>query len=106
MVDSELYKQDDVLVDDLVFPVRPAAHAGSATALIRVLASSEQLVLSVLHGVDVPVGELGALVIEALSVGDDLLEGRRVDLVRHGLAINWVPHVDVLDLEGAVCVEV
>lgn len=52
------------------------------------------------------VGELSAFVVETVLVGEDLLEGRRVDLVGHRLAVDGVLGRRVLDLEGAVAVDV
>lgn len=47
------------------------------------------------------VGELGALVVKGVGVRDHFLEGRGVDLVADGLAVDWVPGGFVENLEGA-----
>ena len=106
MVDTKLHEQNKIVVDNPLPAIRPAAHTGATARLVRVLAARVQLVLAVLDGVDVPVGELGALIVKAVLVRQDLLERRRVDLVRDGLAVDGIAHVRVLDLERAVRVRV
>jgi len=106
MVDAELDKDNEIVVDNVVFAVRPVAHTCTAPGLVGVLPTAVQLVFAVLDSVDVVVGELGSLVVEAVGVGDDLLERRRVNLVSHGLAIDWISHSSVLDLECPVSVRV
>lgn len=106
MVDSKLHEDNKIVVDDPLPALRPAAHARAATRLVRVLAAGVQLVVAVLDGIDVAVGELGALVVEAVGVGEDLLEGWGVDFVGDWLAVDGVAHAGVLDLEGAVRVRV
>ena len=102
MVDAELDKDNQIVVDDVVFAVRPAAHAGTTARLVRVLSTAVKLVFAVLNGVDVVVGELGPLVVEAVGVREDFLERWRVDLVSDRFAVDWVPDAGVLDLEGSV----
>lgn len=106
MVDAELYEDHHIRVDDVVFPVCPAAHACAAAGLVGVFAAAVELVVAVADGVDVVVGELGALVVETVLVGEDFLERRGVDFVRHGLAIDGVADGGVLDLESPVRVRV
>jgi len=106
MVDSKLNKDNQIVVDDVVFTIRPIAHASAAARLVRVLSATVQLVFAVLDGVDVVVGELGSLVVEAVVVGQNLLERRCMDLVSHWLAIDRVSYRRVLDLEGTVGVRV
>jgi len=106
MINAELNKDNQIIVDDVVLAVRPIADASAATRLVRVLPATVQLVLAVLDSVDVVVGELGSLVVEALVVGQNLLESRCMDLVSDGLAVDRVPNSSILDLEGAVGVRV
>lgn len=77
MVDAELNEDNEIVVDDVVFAIRPVAHAGTAAGLVGVLSATVQLVFTVLDSVDVVVGEFGSLVIEAVGIGDDLLEKAR-----------------------------
>lgn len=106
MVDAELDKDNEVVVDDGVFAVGPAADAGAAAGLVGVFATTVELVIAILDGVDVVIGELGALVVEAVMVRKNLLKRRSVDLVCHGLAIDWIADPSVLDLEGTVGIDV
>lgn len=106
MVDAELHEDNHVCVDDGVFPVCPGAHAGTAAGLVRVFSAAVELVVAVAYGVDVVVGEFSALVVEAVLIGKDLLERRRVDLVSYWFAVDRVSHSGVLDLEGPVGVRV
>ncbi len=87
-------------------PVRPSAHAGAAAGLVGVFPAGEELVVAVGGDVDVVVGELGALVVEGVGVGEHFLEGRHVDLVGDGLAVDGVAVGYVLDLVSAVGVVV
>lgn len=106
VVDAELHEDDDVGVDGRVAAVRPAAHAGAAARLVGVEAAGVELAVAVRGQVDVVVGELGARVVEGLRVGQDLLEGRRHDLVGDGLVVDRVAHAGVDDLVDAVGVRV
>ena len=106
MVDSELYKYDQIVVDDLLVALGPAAYTGAATALICVFAASEELAVAVLDCVNVAVAELGALVVEAVSVADDLLEWWRHDLVGDWFAVDGVAYGAVLDFVRTVDVVV
>lgn len=106
VVDAELDPDDDVLVLDVVLARGEGAHAGAAARLVGVLAAGVELVVAVGGDVDVVVGELGALEVEGGRVGEHLLEGRGVDLVGDGLAVDGVGDRRVLDLEGAVDVVV
>lgn len=106
MVDAELNEDNEIVVDDVVFAIRPVAHAGTAAGLVGVLSATVQLVFTVLDSVDVVVGEFGSLVIEAVGIGDDLLERWRVDLISDRLAIDRVANSGILDLERAVGVRV
>jgi len=56
--------------------------------------------------INVVVGELGALVVEAVFIGDHVLEWGCVNLVCNRLAVDWVLDCGILDLEGPVGVEV
>ena len=102
MVDSELHPEHDILVNDIVLPVRPRAHARPAARLVRVPAARVQLAVAVAGDVDIMVGELGAFEVETLWVGEDLLEGRSHDLVADGFVVDRVADGGVLDFEGAV----
>lgn len=106
MVDAELHPHDNVLVPDAVLAGGEAAHARAAARLVRVPPARVQLAVAVGGDVDVVVGELGALEVERARVREHLLERRRVDLVRHGLAVDGVAHRRVLDLEHPVRVRV
>ena len=59
-----------------------------------------------LDNIDVVVCELSTLVVEGIFVRDHVLEGRSVDLVCDWLAVDWVSHSGILDLECAVGIEV
>lgn len=106
VVNAELDKDDEVVVDNVVFTVRPAADSGAAARLVGVLATAVKLIIPILDSVDVVIGEFGALVIKAIMVREDLLERRSMDLVRNRLAINRIADASVLDLERAVGVDV
>ena len=106
MVDAELDPDDDVLVFDIVLARGPGAHARAAAGLVGVPAAGVEFAVGVGGDVDVVVGELGALEVEAAGVGEHFLEGRGVDLVGDGFAVDGVADVGVLDLEGAVGVRV
>lgn len=106
MVDTELHENDQIVIDDTLSPLRPAAHTRASARLVGVLAAGVEFVVAVLDGVDVAVGELGALVVEAVLVGEDFLEGRGVDFVGDGFAVDGVAHGGVLNLEGPVRVRV
>ena len=101
VLEPELEPEDDVGVDDGLAAVRPRAHPGAAARLVRVPAAGVELAVAVPGDVDVVVGELGALVVEGARVRHHLLEGRGVDLVADGLAVDGVPGGLVEDLEGA-----
>lgn len=106
VVDAELDVYDQVLVDDVVFAVSPAAHTGTAARLVCVFAAGVEFAVAVLDGVDVAVGEFDTLVVEGVLVGDTFLEWRSVDFVGDGLVVDGVADVDVLNFEGAVGVGV
>ena len=101
VLEAELEPEDDVGVGDGVAAGGPGAHAGAAARLVRVLAAGVELAVAVPGHVEGVVGELGALVVEGVRVGDHLLEGRGVDLVAYGLAVDRVAGGLVEDLEGA-----
>lgn len=106
MVDAKLDKDNEVVVDNAIVALRPRSHSRVAAALVGVAATGIKLAVAVLDGVDVAVRKLGALVCEAVLVGQALLERRRVDLVRHGLVVDGVAHGAVLDLECTVLVRI
>ena len=49
MVDAELNEDNEIVVDDVVFAIRPVAHAGTAAGLVGVLSATVQLVFTVRH---------------------------------------------------------
>ena len=102
MINPELHPEHDVLVNDVILPVRPSTHACAAAGLVRVPAARVQLAVAVAGDVDIMVGELGAFEVETLWVGEDLLEGRSHDLVADGFVVDRVADGGVLDFEGAV----
>ena len=109
MLQPELQPHHYILIHDGLPAVRPRAHPGPAAGLVRVLAAGVELAVAVFGDVDVVVGELGALVVEGVDVGEHFLEGRGVDLVANCFAVDGVAGGFVEDLEGAagvgVCVE-
>jgi hypothetical protein len=90
VVNAELDPDDDILVRNVVLPVRPRANTSPAARLVRVFAAGEELVVAVAGDVDVVVGELGALVVEGVLVCEHFLERWDVDLVRDRLAVDGV----------------
>lgn len=102
MVDAKLDENDDILVNNVVVTGGPAAHTGAAARLVCVFSAGEEFVIAVGDGVDCAVGELGTLVVEAVLVAEDGLEGRGHNLVGDGGAVHGVAHAGVLDFEGAV----
>lgn len=106
MLQAELDEEDEVRVGDGVAAVGPGAHAVAAAGLVRVFAARVELAVAVSGDVEVAVGEFGALVVEAVLVGEQFLEGRGDDLVADGFAVDGVLDGGVLDLEGAVVVRV
>jgi len=48
VVDAELDKHYNILIDNVVLPVSPASHAGATSGLIGVFATSVELVITVL----------------------------------------------------------
>lgn len=106
VVDAELDPDDNVLVLDAVPAGRETSDPRASPRLVRVPASRVQLPVPVGGDVDVVVGELGPLEVERGRVGEHLLEGGRVDLVRHRLPVHRVAHLGVLDLEDPVGVGV
>ena len=102
MINPELDPEDNILVDDVVLAVRPGTHTGATARLVGVEAAGVELAVAVGGDVEVVVGELGALVVEGLRVGEDFLEGRGDDLVADGFVVDGVADGGVLDLEGAV----
>ena len=106
MIDAELDKDDEIFIDDVVVSLRPCPHTGATATLIRILATSIQFAIPMLHGINVSVGEFDTLVVETLLVRNTLLERRSVDLVRDRLSIDGVADIGVLDLESAVQVGV
>ena len=106
MVDAELNKDNEIVINNEIFAVCPVADASAAARLVRVLPAAVQLVFAILNSVNIMIRELGSLVVEAVSIRDNLLERRRVDLVSDRLAVDRVSHGGVLDLEGPVGVRV
>ena len=106
MLEAKLDEEDEICIRDVVVAVRPRAHPVAAAGLVRVLAAGVEFAVAVPRDVEVVVGELGALVVEALAVGEEFLEGRGVYLVADGVAVDGVADRGVLDLEDAVVVEV
>jgi hypothetical protein len=104
MVNAELDKYNKIFVDDVVFAVGPAAYTSAAAGLVCVFAAGIKFTVAVLYGVNVAIGKFDALVVEAVFVGDTLLESWSVDFVGDRLVVDGVENVGVLDLEGAVCV--
>lgn len=104
VVDAELDKDNKIFVDDVVFAVGPAAYTSATTGLVCVFAAGVEFAVAVLDSVNVAIGELDTLVVEAVFVGDTLLESWGVDLVGDWLVVDGIENVGVLDLEGAVCV--
>lgn len=107
MLHPELDPHHDVVAlairaRDGVLPIGPGAHALAAAGLVGVHAAGVELAVAVLGHVDVVVGELGALVVEGLGMGEHLLEGRGVDLVGDRFAVDGVEGIRVGDLEDAV----
>ena len=82
--------------------VGPGAHAGATAGLVGVPATGVEFAISVARDVDVFIGELGAAVVEAGGVGEDLLEGWGHDFVGDGFAVYGVAAVRVGDFEEAV----
>ena len=64
MLQAALDPEDEIVIEDVVVPTGPGAHALSAAGLIGVFAPRVQLAVAVLGDVEVVVGELGALVVE------------------------------------------
>lgn len=106
MLQSELDEDDQIRVRDVVVSVGPGAHAVPATGLVCVFAAGVEFVVAVFGDVDVVVGEFGALVVEAVVVGEHFLEGWGDDFVADRLAVDGVLDGWVLDFEGAVVVAV
>jgi hypothetical protein len=102
VVDAELNKHNEIFIDDVVFAVSPAAYASASTGLVGIFAAGVEFAVAVLHGVNVAVGEFDALVVEAVFVGDTLLEWWCVDLVGDWLVVDGVEDIGILNLEGAV----
>lgn len=102
MVDAELDEDHQILVHNLLLPVRPAPHASPSSALVRVLSSGIQLTIAILHSIDALVCKFCTLVIEAVVIREHLLKRRCVDLVRNGLVVDGIAHSGVLDLEDSV----
>ena len=101
VLQAELEPEDDVGVDDGVAAGGPGADPGPAARLVRVAAAGVELAVAVPGDVEVVVGELGALVVEGVRVGEHLLEAGDVDAVADGLAVDGVAGGRVEDLEGA-----
>ena len=106
MVDAERDPHHQIGIDDAIAASSPRAHARAAARLVRVLAAGVELAVAVAGDVEIVVSELGALVVEALRVGEEFLEGGGVDLVGDGEAVDGVADRGVLDLEGPVGVVV
>ena len=102
VLQAELHPDDDVGVHDAVLAVRPRPDPLPAAGLVGVLPAGVQLAVAVSGDVDVVVGELGALVVEGVRVGEHFLEVWRVDLVRDRFAVDGVDGVRVGDLVGQV----
>ena len=106
MLQAELHEQHEIRVGDVFLAVRPRAHALPAAGLVGVFPARVEFAVVVADGVEVVVGELGALVVVAFGVGEHFLEGRGVDFVGDGFVVDWVADGGVLDLEDAVGVVV
>lgn len=106
MLQPELHPHDDILIHDRLLAVRPRAHARPAARLVRVLAAGVEFAVAVPRDVDVVVCELGALVVEGVRVGEHFLEGRGVDFIADGFAVDGVAGGLVEDLEAAARVVV
>ena len=106
MLKTELYPDDDIIVDDILFAVGPRTNACAATRLVGVLASGVQLVVVILGDVNVVISELGTFVVEGAGMGDHLLERRSMDFVGYCLLVDGIPRIIILDLVGPVGVVV
>jgi hypothetical protein len=102
MVDPELNPYDNILVVHLVFAISPRAYTSTATRLVRVPAASVELAVGVTCDVDGMVGEFGALEVEGVRMREDGLEGRSVDFVSGGLAVDGVAGRGGKNFEDAV----
>src|ERR1700733_1789150 len=106
MINTKLYPDDDIFVFDVVFATSPCSDACAATGLICIPAACIKFSVSVSGNVDIVVGELSALEVEAVGASEDLLEWWHVNLICNWLAIDRIVDRRVLDLEGAVRIDV
>jgi len=102
MIYSKVDPYNHVCVLDVLFSIGPCSYASTTSRLVGVLAACIQLSVLVFSNVDVVIGELGSLVMEAVAVCQHLLECWCVDLVRHWLAVDRIPDCSVLNLEDSV----
>lgn len=102
MIDAKLHKHDQIIIDNIFFPIRPTPHSSPTTTLICILPPSIQLPIAILDRINTPIRKLGTLEIETLPIAQHLLERRRMDLIRHRLPIDGVPHAGVLDFKRPV----
>ena len=106
MIDPERDPHHHIRIFDIVPAIRPRPHPRPPARLVRILAARVKLAVAVFGDVDIVVGELCALVMEAVGVGEHFLKGRGVDFVGDGFAVDGIEDGGVLDLERAVGVEV
>ena len=102
MLQPKLHKDHNVRVDDVVLACGPSSDPVPTAGLIGVAARGIELVVAVARDVEIVVRELGALEVEGVLVGEDLLKGRGVDPVADWFPVDGVSDGGVLDLEGAV----
>lgn len=102
VIDAKVNPYHHVCVLDVLPPVCPRPHTGTASRLVGVLAAGVQLSVLVFGDIDVVVRKLGSLVVIAVLVRQHLLERGCVDLVGDRLAIDGIPHRRILNLEDPI----
>ena len=103
MIYAKLRPDDDILVNNIVFPLRPGPYARTAAGLVGIRSSGIQLSVGVLGNVQVMIGKLCALGVEAVWMGEQLLEGWERELEAFHLAVDEVAGcLRVHDLECPV----
>src|ERR1700760_1469805 len=102
MVDPKLYIEHKILIPNINFSCCPKGHTRPSTALICVPSSCIQFVLAIGYSINVVIGELGSLVVEAGWVGEKVLERWHRDLVPNSVAVDRVELGAILNLKGPV----
>lgn len=91
MIDPKIHPQHRVLLlCQILLPLGPAPDSLAAMALVGVLPARKQLPVNILGDIKTPIGKLGALVVVAVLVCEDGLEGGHVNLVAYRELVNRV----------------